>query len=249
MNNRESITNKDRSKIIGEKIKNLRISLGYTQPKFGIFIDSKIHGTASASFDKKIVYGWEKGKFLPNKERLQIIAGLANKDVNTFLYGTFGDYIKGLVVFYDKLLTKKRDEEKNLGEFIRTTFSSQIQTDPAKLENFEHFTLESKDYISNQVFQKCVKKKLSYFDNKEICAAFIEVLNESFSNDFRGYTLGIQQSLNEYSDWLSEELTDENIKNDESINAIFELLNETDKKFEKINNHYSKFKTKENNHF
>lgn len=66
-------------KLVGERIKNIRLQSGKTQETFGeIFSASKGN-----------VAMWEKGKTLPNAERLKKISEFGNISVNQLLYGDF----------------------------------------------------------------------------------------------------------------------------------------------------------------
>ena len=66
-------------KLVGERIKNIRLQSGKTQEAFGnIFSASKGN-----------VAMWEKGKSLPNAERLKEISNFGNITVNQLLYGDF----------------------------------------------------------------------------------------------------------------------------------------------------------------
>ncbi|RXS04266.1 XRE family transcriptional regulator [Staphylococcus saprophyticus] len=66
-------------KLVGERIKNIRLQSGKTQEAFGeIFSASKGN-----------VAMWEKGKSLPNAERLKKISKFGNISVNQLLYGDF----------------------------------------------------------------------------------------------------------------------------------------------------------------
>lgn len=60
--------NKDKYYIIGQRIKNIRLSRGMTLEKFG----------ALFSAGKGLVSRWERGKSLPNPERIKAIAEFAN---------------------------------------------------------------------------------------------------------------------------------------------------------------------------
>ncbi|GGI39157.1 helix-turn-helix domain-containing protein [Mammaliicoccus stepanovicii] len=66
-------------KLVGERIKNIRLQSGKTQEIFGeIFSASKGN-----------VAMWEKGKTLPNAERLKKISEFGNISVDQLLYGDF----------------------------------------------------------------------------------------------------------------------------------------------------------------
>lgn len=80
---------------VGERIKQIRLSLGESMEKFGERFNTS----------KGTVNNWEKGRNLPNKENLKKIADLQNKSVSELLYGNYTDRIlnelKNVTWFYD----------------------------------------------------------------------------------------------------------------------------------------------------
>ena len=66
----------ERKKILGTKIKAIRKSKKLTQPAFGLMINN------GQLIDKKTIYEWEKGTYLPIPERLSRIADLGNISLN-----------------------------------------------------------------------------------------------------------------------------------------------------------------------
>lgn len=74
---------------VGKRIYNIRKELGYSMERFGEIIGDAPKGT---------VNGWEKGKCLPNKKRLETIANIGDTTVNDLLYGSFEDYIAEIAV-------------------------------------------------------------------------------------------------------------------------------------------------------
>lgn len=68
-------------KLVGRKIRDIRIKNGYTLEDFGKLFNAK----------KGNVQSWEKGNALPNKERLLNISKIANLTVNELLYGSIDE--------------------------------------------------------------------------------------------------------------------------------------------------------------
>ncbi|MGC4389122.1 helix-turn-helix transcriptional regulator, partial [Streptococcus suis] len=62
---------------VGERIKQIRLSLGESMEKFGERFETS----------KGTVNNWEKGRNLPNKENLKKISELGQMTVNELLYG------------------------------------------------------------------------------------------------------------------------------------------------------------------
>lgn len=66
-------------KEVGERIKRIRLEMGYTLEEFGkLFNASKV-----------TVFNWEKGRNLPNSYRLTNIAFQGQMSVNELLFGKF----------------------------------------------------------------------------------------------------------------------------------------------------------------
>lgn len=91
-------------KAVGNRIKNIRISKGYTLEAFGKLFGAK----------KGNVQQWEKGRSLPNKERLTTISKIADMTVNELLYGNIE---KDVEEVYQALI--KLPEADILGIFRR----------------------------------------------------------------------------------------------------------------------------------
>lgn len=85
-------------KAVGRRIKQLRISKGYTLEAFGKLFGAK----------KSNVHSWEKGDYLPNKERLYNISKFAEITVNELLYGNTEKDIQDLYKQIIKLSKKRR---------------------------------------------------------------------------------------------------------------------------------------------
>lgn len=72
----------DNPKLIGARIREIRLSLGLTMEEFIEKIDGKSGKGRSGT-----VNNWETGQNSPNKKRLKSIASLGNVSVNYLLYG------------------------------------------------------------------------------------------------------------------------------------------------------------------
>lgn len=86
--------NKINKKEVGERIQAIRIEKGLTLKQFGemlgkIKLKNEIEASSNVqnTVNKSNVLRWEQGISLPNKERLNKIAQLANITVNELLYG------------------------------------------------------------------------------------------------------------------------------------------------------------------
>ena len=84
-------------KLVGRRIKEIRISKGYTLEAFG-----KLFGARKGN-----VQQWENGISLPNKDRLYNISKIAGVTVNELLYG---DSEKDIEELYQELIKLPKEE-------------------------------------------------------------------------------------------------------------------------------------------
>lgn len=70
---------------VGRRIKAIRLDLGESGETFGKRFDPIAN--------RGLVSGWETGRYLPNNERLKLIAEIGGYDVEELLYGTIEEYI------------------------------------------------------------------------------------------------------------------------------------------------------------
>lgn len=249
---RPPITSSDRKKRTGEKIKEIRKELGVTQPEFGKIVDYSIYSMESPytkkdlsvhPIDKKTVYSWETGKSVPSKKRLETITKLSGTTVNELLFGTFHDYIHGVILFDDSLLIKSKiTKEINLYQYVRSYLYNPAIDE--LIQCFTKFTWTDKSTIAKRTLQKCVQEKLGYFDTDEICNCFISVLRDFFSDDIRTLTASLQAHINHLeTEYLPDQLEDGYTDLPQAgVQEIFEALNNFSNQLHAINNKYSKYK-------
>lgn len=85
---------KEDKKMLGNRIKELRLEKGMTTKEFGSLLGATDSNITS----------WEKGRTSPNPERLKMISKIAEVSVNTLLYGSINERINLAV---QKLSNKK----------------------------------------------------------------------------------------------------------------------------------------------
>lgn len=66
---------------VGERIRRIRLEMGYSQPQFAEMIDKYL--------SRATVSSWEHGRYLPKAERLSEIAFQGQMSVDELLYGKF----------------------------------------------------------------------------------------------------------------------------------------------------------------
>lgn len=76
----------------GARIKQIRMNKGYTLEAFGKLFGAK----------KGNVQQWEKGRSLPNKERLTTISKIADMTVNELIYGSIDEFIENNLELFIK---------------------------------------------------------------------------------------------------------------------------------------------------
>lgn len=77
---------------VGARIKQIRMNKGYTLEAFGKLFGAK----------KGNVQQWEKGRSLPNKERLTTISKIADMTVNELIYGSIDEFIENNLELFIK---------------------------------------------------------------------------------------------------------------------------------------------------
>lgn len=70
---------------VGRRIKAIRLDLGESGETFGKRFDPIAN--------RGLVSGWETGRYLPNNERLKLIAEIGGYDVEELLHGTLEEYV------------------------------------------------------------------------------------------------------------------------------------------------------------
>ena len=91
-------------KEIGRRIREIRISRGFTLEEFGKFFDA----------GKSNVSQWERGLSIPNADRIYKISKFANITVDELLYGSNQD----IEELYRNLIRLSNDEILNIMERV-----------------------------------------------------------------------------------------------------------------------------------
>ncbi|HFI0048502.1 TPA: helix-turn-helix domain-containing protein [Streptococcus suis] len=94
---------------VGERIKQIRLSLGESMEKFG-----ERFGTS-----KGTVNNWEKGRNLPNKENLKKISELGQMTVNELLYGNVNNLIESILLNFDFYEFADENKKKRVFELVQ----------------------------------------------------------------------------------------------------------------------------------
>ncbi|MGT2742286.1 helix-turn-helix domain-containing protein [Streptococcus plurextorum] len=125
------------NKLVGERIQNIRLSLGESMDKFGERFNTS----------KGTVNNWEKGRNLPNKDNLLKISYIGKISVEELLYGDYYTYLHLKIMELAPKSMENYDEYNSLHDNI---------TDKA-LEIAKN-TISKVDYqISDETIKKFIK--------------------------------------------------------------------------------------------
>ena len=83
---------------IGKRIKDIRRKTGDNMREFGERIALKLDLSKENAPSDSIVSRWEKGKSIPNPERLKAIADIGNTSVQELLYGNQDEVLKHYII-------------------------------------------------------------------------------------------------------------------------------------------------------
>ena len=120
---------------VGARIREIRLARGMTLEEFGNLF----------SASKSIASRWEKGKSIPNNNRIKAITDMANISVQELLYG-----IKEKVMYGIEWWNGEIYEDADMGAF-RVLFSTNLAAHNWLLENgYEENCLESYGYYKEE---------------------------------------------------------------------------------------------------
>lgn len=125
------------NKLVGERIQNIRLSLGESMDKFGERFNTS----------KGTVNNWEKGRNLPNKDNLLKISYIGKISVEELLYGDYDTYLHLKIMELAPKSMENYDEYNSLHDNI---------TDKAL--DIAKNTISKVDYqISDETIKKFIK--------------------------------------------------------------------------------------------
>lgn len=120
---------------VGARIREIRLARGMTLEEFGNLF----------SASKSIASRWEKGKSIPNNNRIKAITDMANISVQELLYGTQEKVMYGIEWWNGEIY-----EDADMGAF-RVLFSTNIAAHNWLLENeYEENCMESYGYYKEE---------------------------------------------------------------------------------------------------
>ncbi|WP_339101996.1 helix-turn-helix transcriptional regulator [Candidatus Enterococcus clewellii] len=226
MKNRIALTTNDRKKRTGIEIKKIRKRLKLTQPEFG-----KIVNQNAEPLGKKIIYGWEHGLFYPSKERFERIAELGNTTVNELKFGTLEDYIMGLIVYRDSIITYRGQDDISLFDYLEESDFQEFRNYWKDI--FPSMDDKTKYEVAKNTTVLSIEEGLTHYDLIEIAKNFLSYIENDAADDIITLTNSIKRSL----DWFYED-------REENTTGYAELriaMNQLEEKLDSINKEYSKY--------
>lgn len=125
-------------KLVGQRIKNIRLSKGMTLEEFG-----KIFNASKGN-----VRSWEIGTNLPNPERLKMISKIADISVNRLLYGSNEERLANII---HKILKKYNLENDINYSLIYEKAKISLPTNDLTNEELENYIInEVNEYFFNE---------------------------------------------------------------------------------------------------
>ncbi|WP_294681315.1 helix-turn-helix domain-containing protein [uncultured Gemella sp.] len=138
---------------VGARIKQIRMNKGYTLEAFGKLFGAK----------KGNVQQWEKGRSLPNKERLANISKIADMTVNELLYGSIHEYLENNIDIFFRNNNILNSEMKSF--FINDRKAIERAKEKAKSENIDINDIESLNRICNDIIVEIKRRPSKIRDN------------------------------------------------------------------------------------
>lgn len=166
---------------VGARIKQIRMNKGYTLEAFGKLFGAK----------KGNVQQWEKGRSLPNKERIVIISKLADLTVNEFLYGSIDEYLENNINILFRNNNILNPEVKKM--FIHDYKVIEKTKELAKELNVDLNDIDSLDRICNEVIREAKSKPTNLKVRKN------QNLNNDASYIYNDILLYMKQMIENYS--------------------------------------------------
>lgn len=169
------------TKGIGRRIKNIRIGIKETTDEFGK------HFTPPAS--KGTISKWENERYLPNNDRLSIIADLGGISVNELLYGLPEEYATAKL----NEITKKNNISDIFFNIMYGSYPSHLKT--------IYSGYNPKEAVFN-VFLSTKKNMLSYnyIDSEDFENDFLESIGYDKTNQNKTHKEKIESYINEAMD-------------------------------------------------
>ena len=225
----------ERKKILGTKIKAIRKSKKLTQPAFGLMINN------GQLIDKKTIYEWEKGTYLPIPERLSRIADLGNMSIEELVCGSVEEYIFGIILYGDSIvLDGITFPDKNLFQHLRQQFPPVHSNLDTWLDRYSKLEPETQEFIANKTCNKVKIEKISLFNILKIEELFINAIIEEFDNNILLLTSSIEEQLEEMIDeGIHSQVEDMNYP-EEAVNEIIDNINKLKQTISSIGKKYTK---------
>lgn len=180
---------------VARRIESIRSNLGLSMERFGEMLN-----TSKAS-----VNNWEKGKNLPNNERLKHIAELGNVEIDELLYGDPNSRIY-------RVISDWEDGEEEYIPYVINYFSNKNIKYPSNDEIRKAY-----DYILNEVIETSQKRVAGILLGYHVKSAE-EYLYEALKDDGIKNSHKVKSAIEE----LTEAVTNYEIHFDRSVDELYE---------------------------
>ncbi|MBO0466647.1 helix-turn-helix transcriptional regulator [Enterococcus plantarum] len=241
MGNTHPLTLEKRKLAAGERIKKIRTENRYTQPMFGKLV------SPDTPADKRVVYSWEQGKFLPSEERLSKIADLANISIDEIKYGTLDEYIEGIFLYEDSLLFDNTytplsiktylsniNEDITLQEFVNMV---PIPENANRFySSFKRLDGDSQRSCVSKIIKISVDNNISYFDIDKILLYLQESISDMLEGKIEVLIAPILNTVDTIEEFITDELNDNQRFQEKSysLDAVTELQVATEEYKQKL---------------
>ncbi|GAB6640021.1 helix-turn-helix transcriptional regulator [Streptococcus uberis] len=218
------MTEKQNNKIIGLRIKKIRLEKGMTLEEFGRLFNAS----------KGSVYGWETGRNLPNKDRLKLISKIGEMRVEELIAGNL---YEDLEKKFDEIISSFPDYVKNASNItkLKKNIVQEIYNSATNyFQNHENWSNdEMYNYAFNYIEDEVLKViEYSFEDNYSLIQNFLDTaldmklkLDVAFNYEKSAIFPAVK------SEKLSEELY---ITLSEKINKLVKELSELSSQYSTI---------------
>lgn len=166
------------NKEVGARIKNIRLSSGWTLEELGEKLDTS----------KVTVFNWEKGRNKPNKENLKRIAELGKVSVNELLYGDLKQHVYNVLqnelIENGKFALKVKEYLEIEDESIGKVPDKNLRNDIIQIKSEEFLRTHISNIVNNIKNDYFLKDLSSIYENIELIRDFAILYVDLLISDF-----------------------------------------------------------------
>lgn len=201
-------------KVVGIKIKNIRLSLGESMEKFG-----ERFGTS-----KGTINNWEKGRNLPNKENLLLLSEIGKTTIEYIIYGTMNEYIDNIIHSYQSELLNGNKVPSILIPFIINQLKNTMYALASSLSNTieadERFNKEKDIVLNSWSTPKSIEYNILTNLGKDLQHTITDTMKFFYQGSYDNDKVSKNKKITETSDNILEKL----YSLEDFIDAYFDAL-------------------------